>query len=137
MPLRMQLGYLSKDPETKIFRLTPKWIRFGLRVLNDLDIRNVAYPHLRKLNEETNETVSMGIIYEGAVIIIERFEAGHILAANIKPGVRRPIHTNSIGKVILAFQDENKIMSLRCKVCNTSSDTNQISYKIYHFKRNY
>ena len=112
----IHLGYLAKDPETKNFHLTSKWIQIGLSVLHDLDLRQVAYPYLKKLNEETNETVSLGVIENFEVIIIERIETSHFITTNIRPGVRRPIHSNSIGKVILAFQDENQIKSILEKI---------------------
>ena len=110
------LGYLSRDPETKSFRLTSKWIQIGLSVLHDMDLRQVAYPYLRKLNEETNETVSLGVIENFEVVVIERIATSHLITTNIRPGVRRPIHSNSIGKVILAFQDEIQIKSILDKI---------------------
>lgn len=105
----IQLKYLSKDPETKTFRLTSKWLRIGFSVLQDLNLRKIAFPHLKKLNEETNETVSLGLIDNDEVIFIERIATKHLITTNISLGMRRPIHANSIGKAILAFQDEDQI----------------------------
>jgi len=105
----IELGYLSRDPETKTFHLTSKWLRIGFSALNDLNLHKIAFPHLKKLNEETNETVSLGILDNDEVIIVERLGSKHLITTNISRGSRRPIHTNSIGKVILAFQDDDQV----------------------------
>jgi DNA-binding IclR family transcriptional regulator len=108
----IHLQYLSNDPKTKTFHLTSKWLRIGFSVLNDLNLHKLAYPYLKELNEETNETVTLGVIDDNEVIIIERFETKHFITPNISPGVRRPIHINSIGRAILAFQNEDKIKEI-------------------------
>jgi len=110
------LQYLSKDPQTKALRLTPKICLFGFAFLSQLQIREVALPFMRKLNEELDEIVNLGIlISDEEVVYIERIEetTGVRLTTNLRVGSRRPIHANAIGKAILAFlpeRDQRRIL---------------------------
>ncbi len=118
--------YLEKDPQTKIFRLTPKFFLFGSAFLNQLEIREIALPHLRRLNEALDEIVNLGImINDQEMVYIDRIDkTSHILTTNLRVGTRRPLHLNSIGKVILAFlpeKDQKRILDSLSRQPGTSS----------------
>jgi DNA-binding IclR family transcriptional regulator len=102
------LRYLYKEPETKTFRLAPKIFQFGFSFLNQSEIRVIALPYLRQLNENLDEVVNLGVVIsEEEVVYIERIDkTSHILTTNLRVGSRRPIYLNSVGKVILAFLPE-------------------------------
>jgi IclR family pca regulon transcriptional regulator len=102
------LRYLYKDPKTKTFRLAPKIFQFGFSFLNQSEIREIALPYLRQLNEDLDEVVNLGVIIsDEEIVYIERIDkTSHILTTNLRVGSRRPIHLNSVGKVILAFLPE-------------------------------
>ncbi len=63
---------------------------------------------MRQLNEELNEVVNLGVMMnDEEIVYIDRVDSStHIVSANIRAGSRRPIHLNSIGKVILAHLPE-------------------------------
>ena len=102
------LQYLRKDAATKTFRLAPKIFQFGFSFLNQSEIREIAMPYLRQLNEDLDEVVNLGVaISDEEIVYIERIDkTSHILTTNLRVGSRRPIHLNSVGKVILAFLPE-------------------------------
>jgi DNA-binding IclR family transcriptional regulator len=103
------LQYLSKEPKTKTLRLTPKIFLFGFAFLSHSEIREIAIPYMRRLNEELDEIVNLGImISDEEVVYIERVDktSGVRLTTTLRVGSRRPIHANAIGKVILAFLPE-------------------------------
>jgi len=104
----MALQYLYKEPNTKAFRLTPKIFQFGFSFLNQSEMREIAFPYLRQLNEDLDEVVNLGVmISDEEIVYIERIDkTSHILTTNLRIGSRRPIHLNSLGKVILAFLRE-------------------------------
>ncbi len=104
----LDLGYLYKEPKTKIFRLTPKFLSFGSPFLSQSEIRDISLKFMRQLNEELNEVVNLGVMMnDEEIVYIDRVDSStHIVSANIRAGSRRPIHLNSIGKVILAHLPE-------------------------------
>ncbi len=112
------LQYLYKEPKTKALRLTPKIFLFGFAFLNNLEVREVALPHMLRLNESLNEIVNLAVmISDEEIVYIERMDrtSGARLTTNLRVGSRRPIHANSMGKVILAFlpeRDQQRILDL-------------------------
>ena len=110
------LQYLHKEPKTKSLRLSPKIFLFGFAFLSQSEIREVALPYMRQLNEELDEIVNLGVlISDEEVVYIERIDktSGVKLTTNLRVGSRRPIHANAIGKAILAFlpeRDQRRIL---------------------------
>jgi len=104
----LDLGYLYKEPKTKIFRLTPKFLSFGSAFLSQSEIRDITLQFMRQLSEELDEVVNLGVMMnDEEIVYIDRIDnSSHIVSANIRAGSRRPIHLNSIGKVILAHLPE-------------------------------
>ena len=117
-------GYLYKDPKTKAFQLTSKWLSFGYTYLGRLDLREIAQPYLRELNRETQETVNLAVLEDDEIVYIERVQTSHFIATNIRPGARRPSVCTSIGKAILAFLAENEKENI----------LNRVSFKKYTSK---
>jgi IclR family transcriptional regulator, pca regulon regulatory protein len=108
----LSLGYLYREPQSKIFHLTPKFLSFASACIAQEGMREIILPHMRKLNEELDEIVNLAIMLnDEEIVYIARIDnISHILTTNLQVGTRRPIQLNSIGKVILAFLpgDEQK-----------------------------
>jgi DNA-binding IclR family transcriptional regulator len=105
------LQYLHREPKTKALRLTPKIFLFGFAFLSQAEIREVALPYMRQLNEDLDEIVNLGVMLnDEEVVYIERIDktSGVKLTTNLRVGSRRPLHANAIGKVILAFLPESE-----------------------------
>jgi IclR family pca regulon transcriptional regulator len=110
------LQYLSKEPKSKALHLTPKIFLYGFSFLSQSEIREIALPYMRRLNEDLDEIVNLGVmISDEEVVYIERVDktSGVKLTTTLRVGSRRPIHANAIGKVILAFlreEDQSRIL---------------------------
>ena len=118
------LGYLYKDPKTKGFQLTSKWLSLAYSYLSHLDLREISRPYLRELNQETNETVNLAVLEDDEIVYIERVQTSHYITTNIRPGARRPSVCTSIGKAILAFLAEDEREEI----------LNRVSFKRYTSK---
>lgn len=99
------LGYLQRDPQTKAFQLTSKWLSFGYAFMKNLNLREIVQPHLKELNRETNETVNLAVMDGDEITYVERYQTSHFITTNIRAGARRPAFCSSIGKAILAFME--------------------------------
>lgn len=106
----IKLGYLQRDSKNKTFRPTPKILSLGYSYLSFYDIREIALPFMRELNQQINEVVNLAILDNYEIVYIERIETSHGLTTNVRVGSRKPLHCTSIGKVLLAFlpQDEQQ-----------------------------
>src|SRR5688500_11590871 len=54
-----RLGYLHQDPVTRKYNLGPRVLDLGFTAINSMELRDVAAPHLRRLCDETGNTVNM------------------------------------------------------------------------------
>ncbi len=106
----LHFGYVKQDPKTRNYFLGFKLVELGNLLLGQLDLRKEAEPFLRDLAKGTNETVHMVVMDRDEVVYIEKVEfeqnpGGLRMASRI--GLRNPIHSCAVGKVLLAdFSDE-------------------------------
>lgn len=66
---------------------------------------NFLQPIMKKLNEETGETISLAISGSDAVENIAQIDAKYLLSSRNWVGQKVPFHASAAGKVLLAFQD--------------------------------
>ena len=91
------LGYLQRDPQTKLYRPALEV------VLNGLEVRQIAAPYLRQLVDEVEETVNLAVLDNREVIYIDRVGSKHMVNVYRPIGSRLPAYCTSTGKSLLAF----------------------------------
>ena len=97
------LGYLQRDGQTKLYRPSLEVLRLGFVVLNGLEVRQVAAPHLRRLVEEVEETVNLVVLDNHEVVYIDRVGSKHMVSIYRPVGSRLPVYCTSTGKALTAF----------------------------------
>lgn len=105
-------GFVSQDPVTKEYSLGPTLIAKGFQALNQLDIRALAKPELRRLTERYNENSMLMIEQNEQVVIIELCEADVPIKLTMRLGQCHPFYRGAAPKVLLAFQSEERIRSV-------------------------
>jgi IclR family pca regulon transcriptional regulator len=98
-----KLGYLERDGGSKKFRLGPKSLSIGFSAMRNLDLKRVAYPFMKEIARDVRETVNLAVLDGNEIVYVERIVAERTLNVNVQIGSRRPLHSTSMGKVILAF----------------------------------
>lgn len=96
-------GYLTRDPESKRFRLGMRLFHLGIVVRQQMDLRRIANPFLKKLAEETGETARLVIPDEGGPICIDIVESRRRVRVYAQVGTRLPWNAGSSAKVILSY----------------------------------
>jgi len=100
----VELGYVTRVPDSRRFRLTLKILDLGFNAVARKDLRALVRPILRSLVGELGEAASFGVLDGGDVIYIERMRAGLTrLGADIRIGTTIPAAMSVIGRAILAF----------------------------------
>lgn len=102
-------NYLERDPLTKRFRLSTKFLTLGLPQIGDVSLVEEALPLMRELRDETRETVQLGLRVRDEGVIIEQVGGLHPLRIAVDVGLRFPLHNNAPGKVLLAFQKSEDV----------------------------
>ncbi len=91
------------DESRRHYRLGPAAAALGARALRDLDLRNVALPVLRQLQQTTGETATVTALIGVARVYLDQVLSLKEIKMVIETGRPYPLHAGSSGKVILAF----------------------------------
>ncbi|MET8643664.1 IclR family transcriptional regulator [Streptomyces sp. NPDC004074] len=101
-------GMVTLDPQTRLYRLGATSAALGARALRELDLRAVATGTLRRLQEETRETVTLTALVPGGRVYVDQIVSTHEVKMTVELGRRFPLHAGSSGKCILAFLPEGR-----------------------------
>ncbi|QQK77819.1 IclR family transcriptional regulator [Salicibibacter cibarius] len=101
------------DQQTQEYCLGPKLLLLSEVFLENMEIRKIALPELRKLNKETNETVELNIVEGGERVCIEQLPSTEVIRNFVRVGSRNSLFESSSGKSLLAnmeYEEINKII---------------------------
>src|SRR5436305_1902927 len=93
-------GYVEKTGDGNHYRLGVKLFERAANVRRDL--KEVAQPFMRTLQERFNETVNLGILHGAEVLYIDIVESSRAFRMAAGVDSRRPIASTSTGKAMLA-----------------------------------
>ena len=96
----LKLGYLRQQQKTRAYTLSSRMLEFGHTVLATDSVREIADPHLQRLNQQTGETVNL-MELEGSEIV-SRYPSLHPVSVNLHVGSRLPAVSSAAGRAILA-----------------------------------
>ncbi|MBD8068627.1 IclR family transcriptional regulator [Bacillus sp. PS06] len=102
-------GYVKKDQVTEKYILSLKLLELGDSVLQSLDIRSIASPHLKDLAHELEETVHLVFLENSEIVYIDKIESPQTIRMYSRIGKRAPVHCTGVGKAILAYLDPSEI----------------------------
>jgi IclR family acetate operon transcriptional repressor len=74
-----------------------------------LDHRNLvvqAYPHLKRLMEQSGETTNLAVIDDGEAVFVEQVQCRELMRMSTKLGARAPLHASGVGKAMLAAMSD-------------------------------
>jgi DNA-binding IclR family transcriptional regulator len=101
-------GFVTHDPDTDLYRIGLRVWELGQLVHEPLRIREIALPAMRKLRDQFNETVNLGVLDGPEVVYIEIIESRRSLRMQAQLGGRDPVYSTALGKAILAFKPEEQ-----------------------------
>ncbi|HEX5184947.1 MAG TPA: IclR family transcriptional regulator C-terminal domain-containing protein [Allosphingosinicella sp.] len=103
----VHLGYVGRHGRN--FLLRPEVLVFGSAFLASMNIEEVAAPHLQKLRDETGDSSSMAVLSGHDILYLAHVSTNRRIRLGASVGTRFPAYATSLGKVLLAFQDESAI----------------------------
>jgi IclR family transcriptional regulator, KDG regulon repressor len=95
------LGYV-KQTENKQYSATLRTWQIGRKVLENLNLRELAAPEMRELSAQTRETVYLAVVENQSVVYIDKLESMQPIRSWNPIGGTAAIHCVSTGKAILA-----------------------------------
>ncbi len=107
--------FLTRDPQTRRYRLGPALIRLGHLAYEQIDVRRVARPWMVRLVEETRKSVLLGTFHEDRLTIIDKVDPVGTLHVSASIGQQVPFSAGSFGRVFLAWLPESRVDRLIAK----------------------
>jgi IclR family transcriptional regulator, KDG regulon repressor len=105
------LGYVKKDTTTSLYSPTLKLWEMGSMLVRDVDLQSVAGPRLRKLCEDSRESVQLAVWDGGYVVYVDKVDSSQPLKAITSIGSRVPATVVSTGKALLAWMTPDLLES--------------------------
>jgi DNA-binding IclR family transcriptional regulator len=105
-------GLVVRDESTGGYRLGPGAIILGGRALRTNNLNIISHDELVELASTTGETVTLEILVDCEVLIIDQVQGSHRLGANQDIFSRWPAYATSTGKLLLAFLPPDQCQEL-------------------------
>lgn len=107
-----QRGFVEQDRDTEKYKLGLKILELSNKILTHMELRQEARPFLEELMEYANEVVHLCVMHEGEVVYIDKIEFPDAIRMFSQIGRRQPVHCTGVGKAILAYLPENKVVEI-------------------------
>ncbi|TMV48598.1 IclR family transcriptional regulator [Paenibacillus mesophilus] len=102
---------LEQIPETGKYQVGPKCFELGSVYANNSLITE-GKRFLPELAEKVGEKAHLGILHEGTVLYLLNQESPKSTRINAPVGVRNPVSSTALGKVLMAWIDETQAMDI-------------------------
>lgn len=108
----LKYNYVKMNPSNKKYSLGLKFLNISTKIIDSIDIRNIAHPHLIELGKQTNETIHLTTFDGKRVVYIDKIESSEPIRMYSRIGNIAPINCTAAGKAILAFQNSELISEI-------------------------
>ena len=105
-----EVGVIIRNPVTKRYSLGYTLVELGKKGLSRIPLRELARRHMEELADETGETVFLGILRDDYIFILDVVESKKELKITSPSGTKMSLSAGAIGKLFLAFMEENRAL---------------------------
>lgn len=103
-----EINYVLKNEDSKRYRLSLKILQLSNKILESLELRQLARQEMHVLADLSKETIHLVWLegYEG--VYIDKIETPHSVGLLSRIGSRIYLHCTAAGKAMLAFLDDEE-----------------------------
>jgi IclR family transcriptional regulator, KDG regulon repressor len=112
LKLLISHGYAKQHPDTKQYALGYKFLEVSSGILANIDVRKLANPHMRKLQEEVQEAVHLTILRGGQVIYVDKVAPPGLVVLSTYTGFAVDAYAHAGGKTLLSDLSPEEIRRL-------------------------
>ena len=99
-------GFLDRDFENASYRLGHRIFQLGMRYASEMEISQTIRPYAVSLSKHFGEAVNVGVQVGSGIVVVIRIDPARPITVIPGPGTSIPIHSSSLGKAILAYQEK-------------------------------
>ncbi len=100
----VERGYLSSAPRAG-YRLGPRLLDLGSRAQRQIDLIQVARPHLEALATLSGDTVHLGVRSDDSALYLDKIPGNRRIEISSRVGDRHALTTTGLGKALLLDGD--------------------------------
>ncbi|MFA5015291.1 MAG: IclR family transcriptional regulator [Actinomycetota bacterium] len=108
----LKYNFVRRNPSNKKYSLGLRFLNIATKLIDSIDIRNIAHPYLIELEEISNETIHLTTFDGKRVVYIDKIESREPIRMYSRIGNIAPINCTAAGKAILAFQQDGVVNSI-------------------------
>ncbi len=105
-------GYVEQNAETEDYRLGVRNLQLGQAYLLQSSLVERAVPVLKKLAEDTGETISLAILQNGQIQFPVTFESKRPVRVSARSGVSFPAKVSAAGRLLTAQLPDSVLAEL-------------------------
>jgi len=119
------LNFIDQNSNSHKYRLGLKLFELGSSIINKIDIVKFAIPYMEELSKKYNEAINLAKLDKDEIVYIHKIESSTTLKLDLKLGSRHPAYCTGLGKVLLAYLEEDELNSYleRVKLKKFTSNT--------------
>lgn len=133
---------IEREHNSKKFQLGFKLFQLGNKVSSIKKLRDAALPFMRELTKGSGETSHLGVLIDNSIYFLEIVESPNTTKTRVTTGLNLPLHAPAVGKVLLAFQNEQVKTEMLKQIefikftQNTFSDLKKFTEELDNIKKN-
>jgi IclR family KDG regulon transcriptional repressor len=105
-------GYVRQDAETRRYSLGYRVVTLSRNLLAENEVARGAREALERFAAQTGEGVHLAVLDGRETVLVQRVKGSQLVAVDFQVGDRSELHCTSIGKALLAYQDQGFIDAL-------------------------
>jgi len=103
-------NFVRQDRSTKKYHLGFRLLELGSLLITQIDFRNEARPLMQELANKTGETIHLVVLDQKEALYIDKVALNQSgLQMMSRVGLRMPIHSTSVGKILAAYLPEEEL----------------------------
>ncbi len=107
-----KMKFVRQDEERGLWYVGVRAFSVGTAFLRDRDFVGVARRYMRRLMEESGESVNLAVLDAGEAVFLSQVECRQMMRALAAPGGRVAVHCSGVGKALLAALPEAEIAAI-------------------------
>lgn len=96
------LQLVRREAETKRYYLGTQMLSYGEKAAETFDITALTRSYLSDLRNETGETINLGVVSDGHIVLIEKLESPNSIKLSSVIGGTMHMYCSAMGKAVLA-----------------------------------
>ncbi len=117
-----QRGYVELNADYDRYQLTTKMFEVAHRHPPIRRLTSIAGDAMQRLADQLNQSIHLGIIHTGRVLVIAQVDCQDINITSVRLGAHIPIYDTASGRVLAAWMDKPALEALIAEVGREPAD---------------